>query len=52
MNITSALYSVVIHKYTYTQCYTSVILGVVLLLLYTPYCVPICNAILKRITCV
>ena len=32
MNITSVLYCVVIHRYT--QCYTSVILGVILLLLY------------------
>ena len=32
MNIMSVLYCVVIHRYT--QCYTSVILGVILLLLY------------------
>ena len=51
MNITSVLYCAVIHKYT--QCCTSVILGVILILLYTPvYSVPIHNVILKRITCV
>ena len=51
MNITSVLYCVVIHRYT--QCYSSIILGVILLLLYTPvYSVPIRNVILKRITCV
>jgi hypothetical protein len=49
--ITSVLYCVVIHRYT--QCYTSVILGVIHLLLYAPvYSVPIRNVILKRITCV
>ena len=51
MNITSALYCVVIHRYT--QCYTSVILGVIHFLLYAPvYSVSIRNVILKRITCV
>ena len=50
MNITSVLCCVVIHRYI--QCYTSVILGVTLLLLYTPvYSVPIRNVILKCITC-
>ena len=49
--ITSVLYCAVIHRYT--QCYTSVILDVILLLLYTPvYSVPIRNVILKLITCV
>ena len=48
MNITSVLYCVVIHRYTQT----SVILGVIHLLLYAPvYSVPIRNVILKRITC-
>ena len=39
--------------FCYTQCYTSVILGVIHLLLHTPvYSVPIHNVILKHITCV
>ena len=50
-DITNVLYCVVIHRYT--QCYTSVILGLIHLLLYTPvYSVPIRNVILKSITCV
>ena len=49
MNIASALYCVVIHRYT--ECYTSVIHGVILPLLYTPvYSVSIRSVILTWIT--
>ena len=47
MNITSVLYCVAIHRYT--QCYTYVILGVILLLLYSSvYSVPTRNVITCR----
>ena len=49
MNIMSALYCVVIHRYT--QCYTSVILGVILSLL-SNLCIKSQYVIPKRITCV
>ena len=51
MNIASALYCVVIHRYT--ECYTSVIHGVIHPLLYAPvYSVSIRSVILTRITCI